>query len=83
MATCILAACQTASPTASSVTEEAVLEARAVTLEKTCRTLAPTQISRAAYDGSPLEARRKMARDKAKWDCLCRNICVDERDWGG
>lgn len=63
------------------MTRASIQEAEDKVLKKTCEGTAPVELSGAGFDASPLEARIKMAKDKARWDCICLDVCVAPNDW--
>ena len=71
MTTCTLTACQTTPDASYSVTKEAMESAVRIEHKTLCEITRPVEISRAAFDGSPLEARLKMRKDVEKWAAEC------------
>lgn len=64
-------ACQTPPVPSSSVLAGTVAEAVAIERETVCEAVRPGEISKTAYDASPLEARLKMAQDVEAWVHVC------------
>ena len=67
----LLTACQTTPDASSSVTKDAIESAVRIEHKTMCEITKPGELSAAAFDASPLEARMKMVRDVEKWAGEC------------
>ena len=66
-----LTSCQTPLKVSSSETSELLAGVATDERAEICEALQPSQISPAAFDASPPEARTKMAADTAAWQEVC------------
>ena len=71
LAISLATACQTQPLPSSSVLNETVRNAVAIEHDTLCKATRPGNISKVAFDASPLEARVKMTRDVEAWAEVC------------
>ena len=71
LTTLLLGACATTPPDSSSVMKSAIESAVRIEHKTMCEVTKPTELSPAAFDASPLEARMKMVKDVEKWAGEC------------